>query len=213
MDRALFERTQRVLAQLNHRMPEPMALERLRALYQREGRLSSDMLDAEPGLPSARWYREHFKGLYAAYAAVGFTPARDGAFTSVYRNGWHILARYRRDVGEGLAALGATVEPERRIIMRLGGRLRLGVLLSRFRVVDGRPRWVSQIHVNPLPHWMLVGRLAEDASGILDHTLVPGGRQIVMLTAEGVGLRRSEERYADLDEALRRVAGLAAMAT
>jgi hypothetical protein len=44
----------------------------LRALYKREGYLTSAMIDAEPNMPSSKSYYWRFRGMTKAYARVGY---------------------------------------------------------------------------------------------------------------------------------------------
>ncbi|MGH6910709.1 MAG: recombinase family protein, partial [Phenylobacterium sp.] len=50
-------------------------LENLRAVYRREGRLSSWIIDHAPDCPTVAVYRIHFGGLRRAYALAGYQPS------------------------------------------------------------------------------------------------------------------------------------------
>jgi DNA invertase Pin-like site-specific DNA recombinase len=211
VDPDLFRRAQACMgAQV--RYPEAQALVQLRALLDREGRLTEALIDAEPGMPCSIWYRDHFGGLRAAYARVGYAPARNTGF-SEGRAERHKLAQvFRGRVLEGLARLGVPVEVRSPIVMVLDGRLRLGVTFARFKPWRGLPRWKAQVHVEPpQPDWLLIARLNPLDTAVMDQSVIAGGQVSIALNAHRHWGGRVEERFADLDAALRRLAGLAGM--
>jgi DNA invertase Pin-like site-specific DNA recombinase len=62
--------------QRHRRFADQELLEGLRALLVREGRLSTDLIEADPGLPRAYIFWKRFGGLKKAYALIGYGEAR-----------------------------------------------------------------------------------------------------------------------------------------
>jgi hypothetical protein len=87
--------------------------------------------------------------------------------------------------------------------------IRLPVLFSRYRPVCGQLRWLTQIHCDPPPDWMLVGRLNPPGLAIMDYTLLRGGLQCIVL---GTSHRRKEHRERtsrEVEPLLNRIAAMA----
>ena len=90
-------------------------LERLKTLYGRERRLDSELIDAEPTLPSARTISRRFGGLDQAYFLVGYDNFSPGDLASkVGRARAEALAiRRARALGLLLEPRDATAKPPR----------------------------------------------------------------------------------------------------
>jgi hypothetical protein len=123
-----------------------------------------------------------------------------------------LVTAYRSRVLTRLADLGVPAARERPSVLVIAGRLRLGVALAPFRPWRGLPRWRAMLQAQPHPDWLLIARLDPLETGIMDQSLITGGQTWVALNADRHWGGRVEERYGDLDAALRRVAGLAGAA-
>lgn len=209
---SVFWKAQDMMDAWSTRISNETALVKLRELYDREGSLSTRLIDAAEGMPKSSLYRTRFGGLTRAYELVGYTPTRDYRFLRGY--GWRErqLNTLRERVAGALAGRGLAVERETLVVMRVGERLRLAVLNAHFHPIKGAPRWFVQIHGKPPPDWLLVGRLNEAKSAVRDYCLILGGITNIWLGAKHRD-GRYEERYEDgLDPLLDRIAELAGAA-
>jgi hypothetical protein len=209
----MFRRVQAAMKSWTRRIDSDTALARLKALLDREGKLTSWLIDAEPGMPGCGYYRQRFNGIGRAYALVGYRPPRDLGWLEGYGHRERLLAAYRGRVADRFRSHGLTVEPESLVVMAVGGRIRLGVLFARYRPWKGLPRWLAQLHVEPQPDWLLVARLQITAPVILDHCLIRGGLVATSLGASHKGCGYEEQYEADLEPLIARIAGLATIPT
>jgi len=104
-----FARVQKIrLAQGQH-MSNAEIVERVRRLYEREGRITGPLLDAEPGLLSSHVCARRFGTLPALYAKVGYVPRRNPRYGQV--RAW--ITAWRESLtaftAEFLAEAGSTV--------------------------------------------------------------------------------------------------------
>lgn len=96
-------------AQIAH-MSDDEVIERIRAIYEREGTISAPMITAEPGLLSAQSCARRFGSLNAMYRKVGFVPARNAHYGLIRA---HVTNWQKTLVGftaELLEEAGSTVE-------------------------------------------------------------------------------------------------------
>jgi len=70
----MFRRAQDTVALRKYHYSEEELLELLRDLLRREGRLTAQILDETPGMPSRELYHQRFGGLLEAYRQIGFQP-------------------------------------------------------------------------------------------------------------------------------------------
>lgn len=194
VDRELFWQAQCRMRAWTRRIDHDTALVKLRELLDREGKLTSDLIDATPDMPGCDYYRDHFGGITRAYALVGYRPGRDPTWQEGYGHRERLLAAFRRRVADELVARGAGVDTESGVVLKIGGALRLGVLFARFKPCKGLPRWLAQIHVEPQPDWLLIARLRPGEAEIQDYCLIRGGMPGIWLGAKH-RIRGFEERY------------------
>lgn len=183
VDPILYRKAQGAIRMWPSRLDNDSALVLLRSLLDRRGRLTADVIDAEEDMPGSDFYRDRFGGLPRAYALIGYRPNRDYAWVAGYGVRERLVAGLRERVAEELRARGLSVEPESAVVVRVAGRLRLGVLLAQRKLRKGLPRWLAQTHVAPPPDWLLIARLDVAEPSILDYTLVRGGMQGTWLGA------------------------------
>lgn len=72
ISRDVWNRAQEVFERRVGRSTEEVMLARLRSLLAKHGRLTYDLIDAEPGMPAAQTYHRHFGSISEAYRRVGW---------------------------------------------------------------------------------------------------------------------------------------------
>ncbi len=76
ISREVRNRARGIFAERAERAQDGDMLARLRALLAKHGRLSYDLIDAEPKMPSAQTYRKRFGSMIDVYRRVGWTADR-----------------------------------------------------------------------------------------------------------------------------------------
>lgn len=76
VSRTMFEEAQEIRRNRILRLSQEETLRRLQALLERNGRLTSKMIKAAPGIPSPTSLKRHFGSIAATYQALGYKPAR-----------------------------------------------------------------------------------------------------------------------------------------
>ena len=76
ISREVLNRARGIFAERSERAQDGDMLARLRALLAKHGRLSYDLIDAEPKMPSAQTYRKRFGSMIEVYRRIGWTADR-----------------------------------------------------------------------------------------------------------------------------------------
>lgn len=198
----VFRRVQAVLRRNPPYMSEQTAIILLRALFDREGRLTTKLIEAEPGMPGPDWYRDHFGGLCRAYAKVGYAPRRDYQFLEGRVGRTRLVADFRARVVEALQRAGVPARRECAAVYALESGLRVGIVGARFLPWKGLARWKAQMHIRPSPDWLLAARINATETEVMDQSLIRGGQHGVWLNSTRHWGGREERRFADLDQAI-----------
>ena len=102
VDPDLFARAQKIMAERYISIPEDQMLHRLRLLLARKGKLSTNIINDAPGLPSPACYVKHFGSMRGAYKLIGHESSRDCRWIDA-RNHWtEVLSKLALQVAEAL---------------------------------------------------------------------------------------------------------------
>jgi DNA invertase Pin-like site-specific DNA recombinase len=189
-----FEKVQEVLATYTRNRPNQAVLEALRGILAKEGRLSMDLIERTPGLPSATTIRARFGSLSRAYELVGYQRGgytRPGRLAEL-RN----VRRIREEFMAKIVALSeGRVEVENRgsrflTRLRLRGGRRVAVVVSRsFRSYKNSERWRLRCVSGDHRLVAVVARLSRTNDGFMDCFVVPPIR-----TSKTLRLQRNDPR-------------------
>jgi DNA invertase Pin-like site-specific DNA recombinase len=109
VDRALFERTARILKLKGKRLSDETLLDALRDLLKRKGRLSLELVCADPFTPGGSAYFRRFGGLTKAYELIGYDPKRNMRHLDDLSVIQQIRTAFIAQILDGFEASGATV--------------------------------------------------------------------------------------------------------
>ena len=82
---SLFFSAQGIILERSRKFTNEEMLEKLKAVWQRHGRISGIIIDECDDLPSSSVFRHRFGSLVAAYKLIGYTPSVDYGFLEVNR--------------------------------------------------------------------------------------------------------------------------------
>src|SRR4051812_33229094 len=154
------------------RITSESALESLRGLLARRGRLSAALINSEKkNMPCSTFYEHRFGGLIQAYALAGYVPGRDYGFLGGHVERRRIQRALRQKVAAGIRERGLEVQLQGLTALGVGRELRMCVLMGPLRLQWGKPRWYVQCHLRPAPDWVLIACLAEDGTTIQRYAL------------------------------------------
>ncbi|MGY4237282.1 DNA invertase Pin-like site-specific DNA recombinase [Bradyrhizobium sp. USDA 4449] len=127
VERQLFDRAQKVIADRYVSIPEDEMLKRLRVVLNKKGRLSERIINSTPGLPSVNVYCNHFGSIRKTYAIIGYTTSHDCRAMDARRHWDEILISYVRQLATALRidltrctddGLGLSITDNCRILFR-----------------------------------------------------------------------------------------------
>jgi DNA invertase Pin-like site-specific DNA recombinase len=175
--RELFFKAQDRFAsnELRHRHPEAEMLDKLRALLQKHGHLTSDLIDEAKGVPQSNTYRKRFGSLVAAYRRIGFEthrtyqPEVTGRLGKINREMVGVIIRRIESLGAS-----ATWDQHHRILL-VNQELRVWIIFIRHNVTPfGTPSWLIHRRVRVKPDIVMAVRMDRNNAGIQDYYLLPG---------------------------------------
>ena len=171
----IFWRAQAIIRSQARNLSDEELLAKLRGLYEREGVVTAEMINADPDLPSASGYRSRFGTLIRAYELIGFRTTRDNSYIEVNR----MLAACRpavvAEIAAGLRAKGAHVNCGQQGLMTINRTSTLRVSIARYcaRVLPTRKHWRLFFNRRVRSDRTLYVRMDETDVSRLDQYLFP----------------------------------------
>ena len=176
IERDIFLRAKKIMEERCVRISEKEMLTRLRKVLAKKCKLSAELIDATPGLPSVSAYLVHFGTLRNIYRLIGYTANQ---------NYWDELAAHKRWVdlllenAERLreafekagkhATLDASTE-----CLRINNGVNISFRVAKWRKHKRRPiRWTLRRRARWPKGWVVAARLGENSATILDYVLLP----------------------------------------
>ncbi|MCW1994819.1 recombinase family protein [Bradyrhizobium diazoefficiens] len=176
VDRDVFVRASKALAERRVCVSEKEMLVRLRKVLLKKGKLSASIIDAASGLPSVSAYLVHFGTLRNIYRLIGYTGNQGY---------WDKLAAHKRWVDVQLenavrlrdvfqeSGRRATLDLANECL-RIDNAVNICFRVANWRKYDGRPlRWTLVRRVRWPQGWVVALRLGENNKAILDYVLLP----------------------------------------
>jgi len=102
INQTLFARAQEIMADRYVSLSEDEMLRQLRLLLKRKGRLTTSIIDAASGMPSAPSYIKHFGSLRRAFDLIGYKSPRDYDWVDSRAHWLEVLEVHARQVAEAL---------------------------------------------------------------------------------------------------------------
>ncbi|UPK18894.1 recombinase family protein [Bradyrhizobium sp. 131] len=176
VDGDVFVRTRRALEQRCVRISEEEMLVRLRKVLMKEGKLSAEIINETPGLPSITTYLKHFGTVRDLYRLIGYT-GKQGYWDKLdahkrwvnfqLRNAARLKEAFERS-GKS-ASIDASNE-----CLRVEDTVSICFRIARWRMHVGRPiRWTIARRVRRPKGWVVAVRLGEKNAAIVDYVLMP----------------------------------------
>ena len=155
VDKSVFARAQKIMADRYVSIPEDQMLMRLRVLLHRKGKLTYRIIDRAAGMPSASCYKKHFGSLRKAFALIGYVSPRNCDWLDT-KGHWSEL----------VAELSAKI-----------ARPDVTVMVAR-HLVKPKPSFAAQWRAYrrsvPFARLVAIVRLNEANKAIHDYVLLPG---------------------------------------
>lgn len=184
-----FTRAQARIAQQTCGASEAQLLQSLTMLRDREGRLTADVIDRAPDVPSACCYKKRFGSLRGAYEMIGYTSVPGPRRKTTRSN----RSRRTRLVGQILSTLrerGARIDDLSGGVFRVNEEF--SVAFSQIRPVRGSrgDKWVARFRSQAQADIRVVARLGETGADPEDYLIIPS----VVLRHLGVVLQKRPRR-------------------
>lgn len=205
VDKDIFVRAQTLLAQRYISLPEEKMLTLLRVTLGRKGKLTTDIINNTPGMPSVASYFKHFGSLRKAYSLIGYKASRDCEWIDC-RGSWsEVLASHKSEAVEALCRERRlrVSEAETGFSLTVNGKLNLSFVVVRYctKGTNVIPCW--RVYLKLVPAGLVaVARLDCENKMIQDYVLLPVSRNSgAYLWLSDLSLaRQNATRFARFDD-------------
>ncbi|NOJ43021.1 recombinase family protein [Bradyrhizobium australiense] len=175
VDQDVFLRARKRAEEYHVRISEEEMLVRLRKVLMKRGRLSAEIIDTTPGLPSNTTYINHFGSLRNTYRLIGYDNTKfwDDLKANqrwVSLNGANgMLLRDAFERSGARATFDASIE-----CLRVNDDVNICFGVAKCRKWRGRlPLWTLRRRAKQPLGWTIAIRLGEKNEAILDYLLLP----------------------------------------
>ena len=154
-------------------------LDGLRRVWKRNGKLSSDIINASRDIPSAVAYGKHFGGINEAYKLIGYPLIHDLSWGHAVRLTRRINKTLCDEICERVREIGGSAELMSTCgMIRLNGNVTVKIALRKCWVREERAVWVLPLGKSSLADVLIVGRLKPPERSIMDYFVLPALSQL-----------------------------------
>jgi DNA invertase Pin-like site-specific DNA recombinase len=170
----LWDAAQIILAKRRQYLSDGEMLAKLKALYERHGRLSSVIID-EADMPRSAVYRRRFGSLTRAYRLVGYISGRDDGYIEVNRALRRLHADVVGDVVANVERRGGSVARDNATeLLTINGEFTSSIVVARCTSMpSGAMRWRVRLDTRLRPDITVALRMAPQNQQTLDYYLLP----------------------------------------
>jgi DNA invertase Pin-like site-specific DNA recombinase len=195
VDSQIFYQVQGIILERNRRYSNEEMLDRLKYLFQKNGKLSGLLIDETDGMPSSAVYRTRFHGLVRAYRLVGYTPDRDYQYIQINR----FLRKYHKriidDVINQIKDLGGmVVRDDKNDLLLINNEFTTSIVVARcWQTPAGSLRWIIRLDTGLAPDITVAIRMDTANQTPIDYYLLP------IIDIQMGRFRLAEENGANID--------------
>jgi hypothetical protein len=199
----LFSKAQHIIGDRSRKYTNDELLGQLRALLERQGRLSGLLIDETDGMASSSVYRSRFSSLIRAYGLIGYSPERDYEFIETNRQLRLMYPKIIADAIDNIRQLGGAVsrDPATDLLV-VNDEFTAALVIARCRQRNsGAFRWLIRFEAGLNPDITVAVRMAADNRSPLDYYLLPSLDMTFekLSLAEDNAVSLDTYRFANLD--------------
>ena len=192
----LFYKAQKIISERRRRCTNEELLHDLRALLEREGRLSGPLITQTEDMCGKELYRQRFDTLVTAFKLVGYNPGKDFRYAAINRELHKIESQIVEDIIQRVRQQGgAVVQDPVTGVLKINNEFTATVAVARFREwVRPRSRhWFIPGDIRSKADVAIVVRMDTENRQPLDYYLLPR----IDTTAKHLMLRERNGIYLD----------------
>jgi hypothetical protein len=176
VDRAIFDRAQKIFRSRPVRMRKEQMLEGLRDLFRKQGHLTVEMITKAKGIPCGHSYMRHFGSMLDAYAQVGFMAKQYARIYKINLELKKLHALILAEVIAGIAQSGGRAECEKKgRLLTINDEFTAKISIVRCSRArrSGLPRWRVRFRTKLRADLTIVVRMDRENRLPLDYFLLP----------------------------------------
>ena len=171
----LFEKAVEERLRRNRPKTSDELLQMLRALYNKNGKVTVSIINAAHGVPNPKYFNARFGTLAEAYVAAGLPAARPLLRARTLRSVRQLREATMSAIKIAIEQAGGThVACEQPWLVQLNGKVVLKLVVARSRHDPaGHIRWRIPIHISPVPDFVLCVQMDAGNAGVMGYYLIP----------------------------------------
>lgn len=175
VDQKTFDAAQVILNKEKVRIADVELLKGLKRVFQKEGKLSMDIIDAAKSIPSASFYARRFGGILKAYELVGYEPYVDFRWVEVRKKIKEAIPEIRNDVLKAFQCSNssATVDPVTKLVV-VNSEITISVVMAWYISAGRYPSgWRFNLEHSLRPDITVVARFDFVEMFVRDYLVIP----------------------------------------
>jgi len=172
---SLFYQAQGIITERARKFTNEELIEKLKALYNKNGYLSGIIIDECEDLPGSSVFQRRFGSLIRAYRLVGYEPDRDYAYIEINRYLRRLHPKVVDNIVGQMRDLGGSVERDANTdLVRVNAEFTASLVISRcLRTDAGSYRWNIRMDAGLAPDITVAARMDGANRRVLDYYLLP----------------------------------------
>jgi len=175
VDQKTFDAAQVILNREKVRIADVELLKGLKRVFQKEGKLNMDIIDAAKSIPSASFYARRFGGILKAYELVGYEPYADFRWVDVRKKIKEAIPGIRSDVLKAVQSSNssATVDPVTKLVV-LNNEITISVVVAWYISAGRYPSgWRFNLEYSLHPDITVIARFDFVEMFVRDYLVIP----------------------------------------
>ena len=200
VSRELWNRAQAIYQKRSEDAQESVMVARMRALLAKHGRLSAELIDAEPGMMNSQTYRRRFGSLLEAYRRVGWGAERRYRAITLRPT----TVNWQRELDIAITKKVAEIadssakHPKLPLWCINGEPAIYATVVPVSRGQRRRRVWAVYGNRGRFSELIVLARLKPEADGIMDHFVFPGGYAMPIHIYDDNSMEMDLHRFSDL---------------
>lgn len=171
---SMFHMARGIIAERGRRFSDEELLAKLRALLEKHGSISAELIDNADAMPSSSAFQSRFGSLIKAYQRVGFTPDRDYRYVEINRHLRTLRSPFEDDVIKKLEKMGAGITRNETGQLLINGEYTAEIIFTRRQqTAGGMLRWLINMDQASVPDISVVVRMDATNKAPTDFYLLP----------------------------------------
>jgi DNA invertase Pin-like site-specific DNA recombinase len=170
---ATFAKAESLAASRSRPCTDEELLEHLREVLNKHGKITADLIDADPNMPCVQVYLKRFGSLPKAYRKIGYEPG-GFSYARTFRELQPLRSSFVERIMTELRNHGVSAfQTAQTRLIHVNQRIFVRALMARCKPLGQSFGWVLRLATPAAPDFTVIARLAADNRTVLDYFCLP----------------------------------------